>query len=441
MLAELHGKFSVENSDTIERSEDVLTDAVFSAVRYLPRRVLGAILAAVGIRTTSRELEDAQIELWPRMHWRAAHRQIEPDVRVLVGRQPVIFEAKLHSPFQEYKLTTDATGEALHQLAVQYAVTADWAAGLRLAYPVVVGVTPAAVPRQGTLDAAVASLTHLGVHADASRFQWLPWNEIADILSNERTDLRVHEKTLVDDLLRFMELRGVRRVFTGFKPEDYWLVSAAQRVAGERVYPQIRDFIEDLANSVKVDGIGWSQPTYRSMWLPLGASSAKPLDWTRSWLGVQLWPDTWPKRTGRAGANVALYVLFDFVDPAVEVGLSIPGPNVATAQSQWATRLPDMLAAAARTLPDAYAVVRDTGDLARPPLPNGAVSLPEADSAWAAAAIATMVGTAHLRLRRRLDPLNVEVQDVRLALLETRDLLTAVGDPLWDLLRSVGYIG
>jgi hypothetical protein len=37
MLAELRGKFDPDHPEAAERSEDLLTSAVFGAVRHLPR--------------------------------------------------------------------------------------------------------------------------------------------------------------------------------------------------------------------------------------------------------------------------------------------------------------------------------------------------------------------------------------------------------------------
>ncbi len=49
MLAILAGKLDPAAGTVSDRSEDALTDAVFGAIRHLPyRRVLGAVLAAVG---------------------------------------------------------------------------------------------------------------------------------------------------------------------------------------------------------------------------------------------------------------------------------------------------------------------------------------------------------------------------------------------------------
>jgi hypothetical protein len=436
MLAELHGKFDAEHPEGADRSEDLLTSAVFGAVRYLPRAAVVALCAAIGILVDAKAARTARILLWPRMpmpQWPG--KVIEPDVVIVVGQQPVVFEAKLHSPFGLYTDPAQPTGDQLHQLAVQYAAVSSWAAGQRLLPPVIVAVTAPPQRPATDLERAAHDVTGLSLEASAKDFRWLPWWRIAEVLDG-LPDLRVHERTHVDDLLAYMEKKGVRRVFNGFQPEDYWLVSAAQRVAGERLYPQLRNFVEDLAAVLDGDEVGWSQPSYRSMWLALGASTTKPTDWTRGWLGVQFWPKAWPQRQGRLGANLALYVLFDFLDPALEIGLSIPGPGVAAAQSNWPEHLPKLVDAL-HQLPAGYELVVDPGDVSRPTRTQDVATV---DEEWFAETMAVLTTTAHVRLRRRVDPLKATVQQARELLLDLREDLDGVGDAWWNVVRAVGYI-
>src|ERR1039457_6080787 len=74
--------------------------------------------------------------------------------------------------------------------------------------------------------------------------RWLPWHQIAGILASH-DHLQPNERAQVDDVLQLMDKRGVRKVFTEFPMEDYWLVAAAQRVAAGRLYPQIRTFFDE----------------------------------------------------------------------------------------------------------------------------------------------------------------------------------------------------
>ena len=331
MLAELHGKLDLEGGVAAERSEDLLTDAVFGTLRYLPYDVaLAEVLKAVGVKVTKKDLLGAQVHLWPTVPMPAwPGKRIEPDVVVIVGSAVVVFEAKLGSTFSLSHDPGQPDAAPYHQLAIQYAATKAWAAGLRLSEPVMVAVTADAECPSPSLRQAVADIKRLTGTAAPGVVKWLPWRRIAEILDAlER--LRPNERAQVDDMLQLMERRGVRRMFTGFPMEDYWLLTAAQRVAADRLYPQIRTFFDELtAVRGADDGVHWSQPGYKGMWLG-GPSTAvsKPADWTRSFVGAPYWPAVWPPRgPAKCAVNLALYAIFDFLNPALEVGLSIPGPG------------------------------------------------------------------------------------------------------------------
>jgi hypothetical protein len=227
----------------------------------------------------------------------------------------------------------------------------------------------------------------------------------------------------------------VRKVFTGFAMEDYWLMTAAQRVASERLYLQIRTFFDELTAALDTDNIHWSQPSYKGMWLGGASTSAsKPSDWTRSFVGAPYWPAAWPPRGPKNAANLALYAIFDFLNPALEVGLSIPGPGAALAQQHWTPHLPDL----ARELSalDRYELVLDAGDFARPVRTCAATDLTED---WLTSACAAMVGPAHLRLRRRLTIETVTVQQAREALAGVQQACSSAS-ALWAALHNTGHI-
>ena len=199
-------------------------------------------------------------------------------------------------------------------------------------------------------------------------------------------------------------------MFTGFQPEDYWLVTAAQRVAAQRLYPEIRTFFEDLGAVLAEDGIKRSQPGWDAVWLGVGTSIAKPVDWTRSFIGRQFWPTAWPTRApGRLGANLSLYVLFDFMNPGFECGLSIPGPGVAAAQQTWMEQLP-MVATGISALGNGFDVVVDVGDVARP---TRIRTPPEVDAGWLQGSLASLTNPAHLQLRCRTGALDLTIQSAR----------------------------
>jgi hypothetical protein len=192
----------------------------------------------------------------------------------------------------------------------------------------------------------------------------------------------------------------VRKVFSGFQMEDYWLVTAAQRMASGRVYPQIRTFFDELTVALAADGVDWSQPAYKGMWLGgVSTSVSRPSDWTRSYAGA-----TYGQTHGLNGGLRKRHSILPCMqystslNPAVEIGLSIRGPGAAAAQQQWAPYLNDL----ERDLSvlDRYELVLDAGDFARSARSVAAVDV---TMEWLASVCSAMVGAAHLRLRRRLE--------------------------------------
>lgn len=344
MLAELHGKLEFDGGVSADRSEDLLTDAVFGALRYLPYGLaLAEVFRAIDVKVTNDDLRGAQVCLWPSIPMPAwPGTLIEPDVLVIAGSAVVVFEAKLFSPFSFSHDPAQPDAGSYHQLAVQYAATKAWASGLGLSAPVMVAVTADAACPDASLGRTVHDIERLTGAAGPGVVKWLPWHRIAEIFDG-LDRLRANEQAQVDDVLQLMDKRGVRKVFTGFPMEDYWLVAAAQRVASSRLYPQMRTFFDELTVVLGTDDVQWSQPSYKGMWLG-GASTSvsKPADWTRSFVGAPYWPASWPSRGSKNAANLALYAIFDFLDPALEVGLSIPGLGAAFMQQHWAPHLPDL---------------------------------------------------------------------------------------------------
>jgi hypothetical protein len=247
VLAELHGKFDSEGGVPADRSEDLLTDAVFGALRYMPySSALTEVFRAIDVKVAKEDLLGAQVRLWPTIPMPAwPGTLIEPDVMVIAGSAVVVFEAKLFSPFSISHDPAHPDAGSYHQLAVQYAATKAWASGLRLSGPVMVAVTADATRPTASLDRAVHDIERLTGTASPGVVKWLPWHRIAKIFASlER--LRPNERAQIDDVLQLMDRRGVRKVFTGFPMEDYWLVTAAQRVASGRLYPQMQTFFDEL---------------------------------------------------------------------------------------------------------------------------------------------------------------------------------------------------
>jgi hypothetical protein len=159
----------------------------------------------------------------------------------------------------------------------------------------------------------------------------------------------------------------------------------------------------------------------------------KPRDWARSFIGAQFWPSDWPER-GKLGNYLAIYAVFDFVEPAFEVGLSIPGPGAAVAQAKFAYHI-DAVAAQMQVLTD-FEMAFDSGDLARP-LP--VIRISELNGPWLEARAKTAVATSHLRLRLRTDPLSLTVQHARELVGSVRQAVDQC-PALWEMLRSSGHL-
>ena len=298
-----------------------------------------------------------------------------------------------------------------------------------------VAVTADSTRPDASLDQAERDIERLTGSPQPGSVRWLPWHQIAGILASH-DHLQPNERAQVDDVLQLMDKRGVRKVFTEFPMEDYWLVAAAQRVAAGRLYPQIRTFFDELTAVLGTDGVDWSQPGYKGMWLG-GASTSvsKPSDWTRSYVGAPYWPKIWPQRgPAKYGVNLALYAIFDFLNLALEVGLSIPGPGAAQAQQHWTPYLPDL--AKELTALDAHELARDTGDFARP---ASVTATADVTDGLLVSACTAMTGTAHLRIRRRLAVETLTVQQVREELSELQATCLAV-PTLWEMLHSTGHI-
>jgi hypothetical protein len=184
---------------------------------------------------------------------------------VVAGSYVVVFEAKLHSPFSHYQNPADRHGRQLHQLAVQYAAVKDWSAGRRLSIPIMVAVTADVARPAAAIQEAQQDIQRL-TGDDGQTVRWLPWHRIAAVLEGQK-NLRPHEARHRQDLMSLMDRRGVRKVFQPIPMEDYWLMTAAQRVAVHRLYPQIRTFFDELTSLLDQDDIGWSQASYKGMWL------------------------------------------------------------------------------------------------------------------------------------------------------------------------------
>jgi hypothetical protein len=288
MRTELQGKLA--------RGEDGLTAAVFSVLRWLP--------AAVGLFPFLREafpMEDwddgeAQLQFWP-----CFHDGTEPDVVLLTKGQAVVVEAKAGAGFGEQQLERE-----WHGLAEYFP-----ARGRR---PLLLALTDDATEPDAVREfrAALAD--------DGAACAWLPWTAVAAILRDSRPELTAEQRSLVDELLDFLRLRGVHVDYIGISPEDNWALAAAARSASERVYPQIAALQPALLTRLSPAGIVWGDSQQRVI-APWSRSFSWPHQWGVNALYLPFRDASWPAQT-----DPTLVVLFDFFRARVCVGVRVSWP-------------------------------------------------------------------------------------------------------------------
>lgn len=187
MLAEIHGKLSLDRTTPADRLEDTLTDAVLGSLRYLPRHVLGAVLCeAFDTTFSAAQLHEARLRFWPTFP-----DGTEPDVVVEVGGVMIIVEAKYESPFSQGQLIREWRHGRRDALARQ------------LSGPWLLAVTAHAT-EPAELEDARGELANDPAFEDAglassSAVRWISWQRIAKRLADEGPRLALHERELVDD--------------------------------------------------------------------------------------------------------------------------------------------------------------------------------------------------------------------------------------------------
>jgi len=308
MLAELHGKLSVQSNSDFDRLEDLLTDYVFGALKYLDRRCLRAVLtlAIPDVAWTEEDVAGAAFAFWPILPGGT-----EPDVVATCGREMVIFEAKLHSGFGVGDDELDA------QLVREWRHGHRWAQQRRLREPHVIAVTAGHAEPPEVAAATSVIKEHFGVDGAVT---WISWQQIALSLEAIEMDLSETDRLLIGDVLAVMDRRGVRRVFTGFKQEDYWVVAAGTRIAADRIFPAVATFAHELLEQCGESG------------LVRGAAESKivttrseklqnPQYWGVTHINIPLWADKWPKR--KTPVHGFLFVQFPLTVPVIRVGFRI----------------------------------------------------------------------------------------------------------------------
>jgi hypothetical protein len=186
-----------------DQMEDTLTDAVFSALRYLPAGVLESWLLLVlpeRFRTAAGDAARARFEFWPTLPGGS-----EPDVVVEVGGLLLVIEAKFGSAFGSWGRR--------HQLHEQWRQAARRAREEGLNGPVVIAVTrdlvePIDITHVREVIATDDAFDGWGQADEAIR--WCSWHRLAWCVEEavptlERTTRHLAEDLLADSLHRRRE--------------------------------------------------------------------------------------------------------------------------------------------------------------------------------------------------------------------------------------------
>ncbi len=402
MLAEIHGKLSHESTLAAERLEDTLTDAVFGALRYLPRKVLGAVLnAAFGTAFSPSQLDAAVLRFWPRFLGGT-----EPDVVVEVGGVMIIVEAKYESPFSPGQLVREWRDGRHDALARR--LQGPWLLAVtgHSTQPIEIGDA-----REDLAD-ELAGANLVG----SSAVRWVPWRRIAGVVDEQRAGLTPNECDLLTDLLRLMEKRGVRHMFEGFAMEDYWLVTSAQRAAAERLYPKMSHLVQELTGLVAADDLVYANtsPNAIAHWQSL--QFAYPGAWTRSYFLAPYWSTSWAQSPPK-DLRAALFVIFNFWSPQIEIGFYLQPASPADRPAWLATA--DDIASTFQSLPKPLQVVTDSGGWTR----TAETRAPsDVDEPWIKGVVSR---GGHLRFHKSLAAEEVRsASQLRDALVDIRDSVT-----------------
>jgi hypothetical protein len=206
--AALYGKLNCLDS------EDALTCAVFTRLRYLPPRVLGEWLATArshadpAARAALRTSEPV-IEFWPSVKdTLRGHGSVEPDIILRFDDEILVIEAKLWS-------SKSQTHDGLDQLARQWRGATDHY-GAHVRVSALIYLTQHLEPPKAALAESAEALK-----ADASSLWWLSWSSLAPILEQQlTTDDRV-SRVVAADLLAYLTRVGLLR-FRGWRLAPRW---------------------------------------------------------------------------------------------------------------------------------------------------------------------------------------------------------------------------
>ena len=335
--AEIAGKLSTSSPLPQDRLEDTLTDAVSSALRYLPREALNHWLRLVlpdscMQHLTPPALDSALTQFWPTLPGGA-----EPDVLMVIGSLLIVIEAKYHSGF--------GTNWEQPQLVVEFNQAQRLASSRGLEGPVVVAITATATEPM-EIGQAIELIEPSGRLSPRESVRWCTWQSIAKAIevSSEQSWGTGHQ-AVVEDVLELMTKREVRYMYEGFQLSDWWLLGAAAEAASTRVYPTIAVFTRELIAEGATRDIVWSSFDSGVVW-----RDSKHLSntdrWHRDYVELPLSHNQFGKKVK---PNCSLYVLFTFNNPAIHSGWwfrPVPSEtltNHAAGIVAWLQGLPDEL--------------------------------------------------------------------------------------------------
>lgn len=244
--AALHGKLDCLGS------EDALTCAVFTRLRYLPPQVLGEWLTTarnhsdVTARAALRTAEPV-IEFWPSIKdTLRGQGLVEPDIILRFDDEILVIEAKLWS-------SKSQTRDGVDQLAREWRGAIDYY-GAHVRVSAVIYLTPHLEPPKAELAESAEALG-----TDASSLWWLSWSRLVPILEQQLVIGDRSSRIVAADLLAYLTRVGLIR-FRGWRLTPRW-----QRHASWTYHPST-PVTYWRASAIKNSCWIYRQPTAATYW-------------------------------------------------------------------------------------------------------------------------------------------------------------------------------
>jgi len=190
-------------------SEDALTCAVFTRLRYLPPQVLGEWFATARNHTNptaqaALRTGEPVVEFWPSLKdTYRGHGFVEPDIVLLFDDEVLVVEAKLWSPKSQ-------TADGHDQLARQWRSASDHY-GTHARVSALYYLTPHLEPPKGALAESANAL-----ESNASSLWWLSWSSLGPLLEEQVTAGDRVTRLVAGDLLAYLSRVGLLR-FRGWR--------------------------------------------------------------------------------------------------------------------------------------------------------------------------------------------------------------------------------